>query len=169
MKFDLQILCRMIAATACGLSLSACAGPSGRIDQGATAARELHAFPAALAGYQRFVIELPAQVHEDERKLELMGGKEMTVDCNARGMGGRFEARDVQGWGYTYWVLESRGNVLSTMMACPAGSAHRDFVHAPSMLVRYNSQLPVVVFVPDGMVLRYRLWHAGATEQAATQ
>lgn len=28
-------------------------------------------------------------------------------------------------------------------------------------LIRYNSQLPLVVYVPDGVEARYRIWTAG--------
>ena len=131
-----------------------------------SAQHELKAFPTQLAGHQRHVIELPALPDEDAHKLELIGGKAMTVDCNSRGMDGRFEARDVPGWGYSYWVLQSQGQVHSTMMMCPPGSAKPGFVQAEPLLVRYNSKLPVVVFVPEGMQLRWRVWRAGATQEA---
>jgi len=29
-------------------------------------------------------------------------------------------------------------------------------------LIRYNSKLPVVVYVPDGAEVRYRIWRTGA-------
>ncbi len=29
-------------------------------------------------------------------------------------------------------------------------------------LIRYNNRLPVVVYVPEGVEVRYRIWHAGA-------
>ena len=29
-------------------------------------------------------------------------------------------------------------------------------------LIRYNSRLPIVVYVPDGVEVRYRIWAAGA-------
>jgi len=152
-----------------GALLAACAQPAmttpGNTPNPA-AQSELKAFPATLAGHQRHVIELPALPNEDDHKLELIGGRAMTVDCNARGMDGRFEARDVRGWGYTYWVLQSKGQVRSTMMMCPPGSEKPGFVPAEPLLVRYNSKLPVVVFVPDGMTLRWRVWSAGKVQQA---
>lgn len=171
MKFNLRLFTMAVPLIAGSVALSACAGPSGNAGGAASpaAAHELHAFPATLAGYQRYVIDLPARAHEDERKLELMAGKEMTVDCNARGLDGQFESRDVPGWGYTYWVLQSRGSVQSTLMACPPGTEHPGFVHAPPRFVRYNSKLPVVVFVPDGLSLRYRIWRAGASEKVAAR
>lgn len=104
--------------------LAACAQPpmtTAAATPNPAALKELKAFPATLAGHVRHVIELPALPDEDERKLELMGGKAMTVDCNSRGMDGRFEPRDVQGWGYTYWVLQSRGQGAHDDDDVPAG------------------------------------------------
>lgn len=127
---------------------------------------ELEAFPRQLAGHVRHVIELPALPDEEDHKLELIGGRAMTVDCNTRGLDGGFQARDVPGWGYGYWVLQSRGQMRSTLMMCPPGSEKPGFVAAEPALVRYNSKLPVVVFVPEGYALRWRVWRAGATQEA---
>jgi ecotin len=33
-------------------------------------------------------------------------------------------------------------------------------------LIRYNSRLPVVVYVPEGTEVRYRVWSAGPEAQA---
>jgi ecotin len=58
------------------------------------------------------------------------------------------------------------------MMACPPGMPPRDeFVRAnlsvgadpADGLLRYNPKLPLVVYVPDGFELRYRVWRAAAT------
>lgn len=164
-KTPSQLIRLAAALPACGALLAACAQQPAAPDPAAS--QELKAFPAALAGYQRHVIELPALADESGHRLELIGTKAVTVDCNTRGMDGRFEARDVQGWGYTYWVLHSRGQVMTTMMACPPGSAHPGVAQTQGTLVRYNSKLPVVVFVPEGMGLGYRVWSAGALQAAA--
>lgn len=156
------------ALSVSGALLAACAQPAmtASATPNSAAQKDLKAFPAQLAGHQRHVIELPVLPDEADHQLELIGGKAMMVDCNARGMDGRFEARDVQGWGYTYWVLQSKGQVRSTMMMCPPGTEKPGFVQAEPLLVRYNSKLPVVVFVPDGMALRWRVWSAGAAHDA---
>ena len=75
-------------------------------------AREaLAAFPEAEPGYQRHVIMLPQLDDEDQHKVELIGGKTLQVDCNAHGMDGQFDKHDVRGWGYSYWVLQSKAQV----------------------------------------------------------
>ena len=150
----------------CALALAACAQQPMSSASNPVAAKELKAFPAAMAGHRRYVIELPQLPDENDHKLELIAGKAMQVDCNSRGMDGRFETRDVQGWGYSYWVFSSQGRVLSTMMMCPPDSARPGFVQAEPLLVRYNSKLPVVVFVPEDFELRWRIWQAGAVQGA---
>lgn len=145
---------------------AACAAQPGAAPERADLARELKAFPATMPGHQRYVIELPALPDEAAHKLELIGGKAMNVDCNARGMDGHFEMRDVPGWGYTYWVFKSAGQVRTTMMMCPPGSEKPGFVQAEPVLARYNSKLPVVVFMPEGMQLHWRVWQAGPLQEA---
>ncbi len=152
-----------------GALLAACTLPAMTASPAPNPAarQELKAFPEQLPGHQRFVIELPALADEDAHKLELVGTRAMTVDCNTRGMDGRFESRDVQGWGYTYWVLQSRGQVVTTMMACPPGTQRPGVAQTPGALLRYNSKLPVVVFVPEGLGLSYRVWNAGTLQTAS--
>lgn len=154
-----------------GLSLfAACAQqPAQSADpaQGTSEAQQaLSAFPPAEPGYQRHVILLPQLADEDAHKVELIGGKTLAVDCNLHGMDGQFSQHDVPGWGYTWWQLQSAGQVRSTMMMCPDNARHDTFVRAESVLIRYNSRLPVVVAVPEGMQLRYRIWQAGAEQDA---
>lgn len=156
----------VLALTACA-PLPMTAQPTQAAAAPNPAARaELKAFPETLPGHQRHVIELPEQDDENAYKLELIGGQWMQVDCNRHGLSGGFEERDVSGWGYTYWVFQSQGQAFSTKMMCPPGTQRRDFVSAPPQLLRYNSKLPVVVFVPQGMDLRWRVWRAGEMQGA---
>lgn len=137
--------------------------PSAQTD-GADA---LKAFPAATAGQTRHVITLPAQTDESALKVELILGKTQTVDCNRQFFGGRLDTRTAEGWGYDYYVLPALGNAASTMMACPPGSERPAFVTTQEQpLIRYNSRLPVVVYAPSDVEVRYRLWRAGETQTA---
>ena len=57
---------------------------------------------------------------------------------------------------------------MSTMMACPDNTTVEAFVpvRGEGTFLRYNSKLPVVVFVPEGFELRWRIWQAGAVQEA---
>lgn len=162
MKTPIRIL--LLAASLA--LLSACAQQPTAQASDPEVAQALQAFPQAEPGYRRHVIVLPPRNDEDQRRVELTGGKVMPVDCNVHGMDGQFNQQDVQGWGYTYWTLESEQQVRSTMMMCPDNRKHDAFVQTESVLIRYNSRLPVVVFVPEGLSLRWRIWEAGTMHDA---
>lgn len=151
------------------LTLAACATAQaeGASAPQTTAADALKAFPAATAGQTRHVIALPAQTDESTLKIELILGKTLTADCNRQFFGGRLETRTAEGWGYDYYVLPALGNAASTLMACPPGSARQAFVTTQEQpLIRYNSRLPVVVYAPSDVEVRYRIWRAGETQTA---
>ena len=143
------------AALASMLSLGAAAGEK---DYG------MKPYPAPDEGFQRLVFRIPTVEHEEGRKVEIMVGKVMPVDCNRTWFGGELETRTAEGWGFPYHVLESAGGPASTMMACPPGGETTETfvsVRGDGFLQRYNSKLPVVVYVPDGFEVRYRVWAAG--------
>lgn len=136
----------------------------------AMAGDDLKAWPAAEAGYARYVIRLAPMDVEANHKLEIMVGKNMEVDCNQHRLGGDLEARVVKGWGYTSYHLEKVVGPMSTMMACPGQEKRQTFVqvYGDGYLVRYNSKLPVVVYVPRDYDVGYRIWSAAEQMQKAS-
>jgi ecotin len=125
---------------------------------------ELKAFPPPGPGMQRFVIVLPHKERgEDESfRVEILAGRHILADgVNLLRLGNRIEPRTLKGWGYTYYELSGPSTTMSTMMAPPPGSAQVErFVTASPLHIAYNSRLPVVVYVPDGYEVRYRIWNA---------
>lgn len=144
------------------LALSACATSPVEAQPTDSAAKQLEAFPAATAGEKRHVLSLPALQNEDEVKVELIVGQTKTIDCNRHTLGGELKEETLQGWGYTYYKVPRITPGASTMMGCPPGSERQAFVTLPTQpLVRYNSRLPIVLYTPDDVEVRYRLWRAG--------
>ena len=123
---------------------------------------QLKAFPLAKAGMQRFVIELPHKERgeEDTFKVELLPGKMMTTDgVNLVRLGTRIEAQPLKGWGYTYYKVTGKDIGMSTMMGVPAGTQSiKAFVAGQSLMIRYNSRLPIVIYAPQGHQIKYRIW-----------
>jgi ecotin len=145
---------RSLAILALGLSLNAFAATS--------ADDPAKPWPAAAEGYSRHIVELPQLPDEAGHRVELIAGRTMEVDCNLHRLGGHWQQKTVEGWGYDYYELDKVGPALSTMMACPEDSIRQVFVQVggEAMLVRYNSRLPLVIYAPDDIEVRYRIWSA---------
>lgn len=121
-------------------------------------------FPVPAANQKQVVIDLPAKLSpEEERnyKVEIIPGKKMMVDCNHHGLNGNIEEKIVEGMGVNYYIFNTNGEIRSTRMGCPDNSKHEAFVTAQSIMVDYNSRIPVVVYIPKEYEVKYRIWSAG--------
>ncbi|MNG72616.1 Ecotin precursor [compost metagenome] len=136
----------------------------------AASLKDIAPYPEAEQGFTRQVIHLPAQPDESAHKLEILAGKLLQVDCNRQRLGGNLEERTLEGWGYSYYRLDKVAGPASTLMACPEGKQTEAFVPVAGegFMLRYNSKLPVVVYVPQGVEVRYRVWSASQDVQKAT-
>ncbi|CDL83941.1 serine protease inhibitor ecotin [Xenorhabdus szentirmaii] len=126
-------------------------------------------YPAPSEGMVRSVIELPPQVNERDYKVELIIGKDMEIDCNHHWFGGKLKKEVLSGWGYDYYVLNKVEGPFSTRMACHEPDTVR-FVQVnldKDALVTYNSKLPLVVYTPKDIVVKYRIWQASQTIHTA--
>lgn len=124
----------------------------------------LKAFPKAEEGKERFVLVLPHKERgeEDAFKVELVVGRVMVTDgVNRMRIGGKIEPKPLTGWGFTYYDVSGMGPAASTRVGVPPGTPkEKKFVNGPSTLIRYNSRVPIVVYVPKGAEVRYRVWKA---------
>nr|WP_314267564.1 serine protease inhibitor ecotin [uncultured Moellerella sp.] len=123
-------------------------------------------YPKAEAGMTRNVIELQPKENEDNYKVELVIGKTLKVDCNRQWFMGELESKDLEGWGYNYYRLEEVKGPASTMMGCADQAKTEKFITTnlgDDAFVRYNSKLPIVVYAPKDMAVKYRIWSAEDT------
>ena len=121
------------------------------------------AYPQPPAGMARKVILLPKMEGdaEERHRVEIVVGKSIITDgVNVHRFGGELREVDIPGWGFSYWQADGTFDApLSTRIAAPGDKAAR-FVPGPAQLVRYNSRLPVVVMVPAGCEVQWRVWSA---------
>lgn len=157
--------------TAFSVATSACAAGSYNQADSTSKLEDVAPYPAAQEGQARHVIWLPEKSNEDLFKVELVPGQVMLTDCNTRSLMATLNAKDLPGWGYTYYEVGDVKGPIATMMACPEGSEKEAFVaaHDESFTVRYNSKLPIVVYAPENIEVRYRIWTGSKQLQSAVQ
>lgn len=131
----------------------------------------LKAFPKAEKGMAKYVIQLPHKERgeEDDFRVEIIVGKNaMTDGVNLVRLGGEIQPRPLKGWGFTYYEVKKFGPMASTLMAPRPGAPQVEkFVTLPPKLIRYNSRVPVVVYVPEDGEVRYRIWRASEETEMA--
>jgi ecotin len=139
----------------------------------AGAADNMKAFPPADAGMARYVINLQPQADENAFKVELLIGKTVKTDAGNRYFfAGTLETETIEGWGFDRYILRTLGPMAGTLMAVdPDAPQVERFITLAGepRLLRYNSQLPLVVYVPTGVEVRYRIWRADPNATPATQ
>lgn len=130
----------------------------------ARAADNMKAFPPADEGMTRHVLQLPRQDDESLLRLELLVGKTVMTDAhNVYFFGGQIEEETIEGWGFPRYIVKELGPMGGSLMAVdPSAPKVARFVTLAGepYLIRYNSRLPVVVYVPEGVEVRYRIWRA---------
>jgi ecotin len=128
------------------------------------AERNLKAFPPAEPGMTRHVLMLPPAGQEDSLRVELQIGRTVKTDAaNRYFFGGSLKAVNIEGWGFTRYVVADLGPMAGTLMAVePDAPKVERFITlgGEPELLRYNSRLPLVVYVPESVEVRYRIWRA---------
>ena len=81
----------------------------------------------------------------------------------------KIEEDTIKGWGFPRYYVSKLGEMAGTLMAIdPNAPKVNRFVTLGEdpYLIRYNSRLPIVVYVPEGVEVRYRIWRAEAEVKA---
>ena len=133
----------------------------------------MKAFPPPDQGQIRYVIHLAEQDNELNYQVELIVGQTVKIDeSNQYFFGGQIKKESIVGWGFTRYVVSELGPMAGTLMAVDPNAPKVDrFVRlgGEPYLIRYNSRLPVVVYVPEGVEVRYRIWRAEPESKAANE
>ncbi|HRP89928.1 MAG TPA: ecotin family protein [Edaphocola sp.] len=126
--------------------------------ENSTSEKELKNYPTAKEGMKRWVINLPSLPNEGQYKVEIYAGNLHDVDCNNFFLSGKIETKALEGFGYHYYNVSTDNKVLSTMKACPDNIKYRKFVHMKPLMVDYNSKLPLVIYTPADLIVRYKVF-----------
>jgi ecotin len=142
---------------------------------------DLSAYPQPAPGERRWVIQLPGVLppsHDPalspdprEWRVQLIVGQMAEVDCNATSFRARLRAWRPGADQREAYRVDAVGPLVSTRMACPAGTGRRRaFVTMAGKpyVVPYNASVPIVVYAPAPLELRWRLWKAERDSREAS-
>jgi ecotin len=102
--------------------------------------------------------------------VELIVGREVLVDCNRHFFSGRIASETLPGRGSKVYRVSKVGPMASTRMACPPGEPKRQaFVPmgGKPFVLPYNVSQPIVVYAPQDLEVRWRLWKAAREQRPA--
>lgn len=95
---------------------------------------------------------------EANHKIEIMPGVTKVADCNNHQLSGNLSEKVLDGFGFTYFIFDSNGEIASTRMLCPDNSEKEKFITGTTQMIAYNSSVPIVVYIPKDIELKYRVW-----------
>lgn len=140
------------------------------IGQSSVSKIDLSIYPKPEKSYKQMVIEVPHSNNDDAKKIEFAVGKWMEVDiCNKHSLQGSLEQKVLKGWGYSYYVFKSNGNNISTQMACLDSNKVDQFITAQPQITRYNGISPIVIYVPEGFDVQFKIYKAEADIYQASE
>lgn len=158
-----------LLALVTGLAAVGSLADDAAIDPGALDNLE-KAYPAAPEGMERKVILLPHKERgiDDDFRVELVVGRTVPTDgVNIHRFGGELDEVDIPGWGFSYYKVDGDLAQPASTRIAGTGETKPRFVPGPTRLVPYNSRLPLVVMVPQGCELRWRVWKAADVWETA--
>ncbi len=173
-------LLKPISCFGAALSLSALAALAGV----AIPRLNLTGYPEPAPGLKRWVIEpsglLPKSAdplisaHPLDWRIQLIVGQTVRLDCNTKRLSGSGMTMRMLPKASGKALFEVKGPVvvISTKMACPDDQPTRtSFLSLGKQpyLVPYNASWPIVVDLPVGTELRWRVWKAETRQQMGVQ
>lgn len=112
------------------------------------------------------VIFMDPMANELLYKVEFYAVKSLEVDnCNKHYLFGDFEVKTLEGYGYPYYVFNTNSQVISTKMGCDNTIKKvKNVASGKTETVRYMSLLPIVVYTPKEIDVKYKIWQQNPKE-----
>ncbi|MCE9678528.1 serine protease inhibitor ecotin [Shewanella sp. AS1] len=118
-------------------------------------------FPIPDTGMELHLLTLEKLADETRYKIEIEIGITAQLDCNKHRLIGNITEQSLPGWGYPYYRLNSLKLGASTRMACLQQMTKSQFIALPDAItLAYDSRLPKLFYLPEGSVLRYKIWQS---------
>ena len=119
-------------------------------------------YPIPQEGWEKVEVILPViKKGNGEYRVEFTVGFEMETDlCNPYSLIGEWTEHEVKNTNFVYFIASTKGQVVKAMNECPNEKTKSQFVGLKSNSIVYNGEQSLVVYIPEGYQLRYRLWSA---------
>ena len=117
-------------------------------------------YPIPQEGWDKIEVALPAiKKGMGEYRVEFTVGFEMETDlCNPYYLIGEWTEHEVKDTDLVYFIASTKGQVVKAMNECPNEKMKSQFVGLKSNSMLHNGGQSLVVYMPEGYQLRYRLW-----------
>lgn len=124
-----------------------------------TVMHDLTIFPS-IDQLVKHAIFLEPRVDEALYKVEIYAVKSQEVDnCNKHFLLGDFELKTLEVHGFPYYIFKSNTQIISTKMSCGDNIAKmKNVPSGKTELVKYISVLPLVVYAPQDIEIKYKIW-----------
>ena len=122
--------------------------------------RDITMFPSPEKGFKQIPIWLPVKEKEENFKVEVFVGADQIVDCNQYFMIGKLISKELPGWGYSFYHAETKSELAGTRMGCFEKRKQKKFIHLQPLLIEYNSRIPLVIYIPNNLKLKYKIFQS---------
>jgi ecotin len=113
------------------------------------------------------VITLAPIADEDSHYVEIMVGKKTTTDaCNTYVLQGELKVDYAQDSHNHFYKFTTDGTIMSSAVGCLDTKTFEKVAYAQSENVKYDSKNPIVVYVPKGYEVDYKIWSSSKINKA---
>lgn len=131
---------------------------------------DITVYPSASENENRNIIWLDKLANEEDYKVEIIATKTGVKDCNHTSYHADLNRKSLKEWGYDFFVVVKSDLFITTLMGC--SNIKNTLVDLPVSLTKseslqpYNSRLPIVIYAPKEMQIKFKIWKVEAIESA---
>jgi ecotin len=115
-------------------------------------------FPQPENEYTIQYITLPYVISEENLKVEVYVGEDILSGYSNYILNGVIKEYFLEGYGYPYYTVKSEGLSVSNDAVSIENNVKK-FVYMPPKLLPYNSQVPLVFYLPKNLKVRYKIYN----------
>ena len=116
-------------------------------------------FPKPDRNDKKVYINLPQLDNETQYMVEVYVGREVIASCDSLVLKGDVEVSNQEGFYFPFYKLKLDSLNLGAQMIC-IESDKKKFIHVTPKYIKYNSQFPLVFYIPYDFIVRYKVYNS---------